>query len=188
MTFAIHTIDNAPDESRALLQKARDAWGFVPTLHGALAESPIALEAYMNLFELVGRSTLSPQERQIAFLATSVLHDCEYCVAGHTFLARQALLAEASVQALRRREPIAGDARAQALRTFVEAVVLQRGAVGDAAVETFLAAGFTRRHVLEIVTIVATKIISNYTNHLAHTPMESFMSDPALYWVAAKAA
>jgi uncharacterized peroxidase-related enzyme len=188
MTFPIHTIDSAPDESRALLQSAREQWGFVPTLHGALAESPIALEAYTTLFDLIGRSTLSLQERQIAFLATSVLHGCEYCVAGHTFLARQASLPEASLQAVRRREPIAGDARHEALRTFVEAVVVQRGAVGDEAVETFLAAGFTRRNVLEIVTVIATKIISNYVNHIAHTPQESFMSDPALHWVAAKAA
>jgi alkylhydroperoxidase family enzyme len=64
-------------------------------------------------------------------------------------------------------------------------VVYERGHAGDAAVDAFLAAGFTRRNVLEVVTIIATKTISNYTNHLTRTPKESFMSDPALKWVAA---
>jgi len=187
-SFPIHTLETAPQASRPLLEAARAAWGFVPILHGTLAESPVALAAYTSLYDLVGKSTLSAKEQQIAFLAASVLHGCEYCVSGHTFLARKAGLSEASLQAIRGRAAIAGNAREQALRAFCEAVVRERGRVGDAAVDAFLAAGFTKSNVLEVVTIVATKIISNYTNHLAHTPKESFMSDPALYWVEKQAA
>jgi uncharacterized peroxidase-related enzyme len=184
-TFQVHTIETAPEASRPLLEATRKAWGFVPTLHGTLAESPVALEAYDTLFGLVGKSTLTPVEQQIVFLAVSVLHGCEYCVAGHTYLARSASLAEPALQALRKGEAIVDDARAQALRRFTETVVYERGHAGDAAVDAFLAAGFTRRNVLEVVTIIATKTISNYTNHLTRTPKESFMSDPALKWVAA---
>jgi hypothetical protein len=32
--------------------------------------------------------------------------------------------------------------------------------------------GFTRRQVLDILTGVAMKPMSNYTNHLAHTPLD----------------
>jgi alkylhydroperoxidase family enzyme len=85
---------------------------------------------------------------------------------------------------LRQRRAIVDSPRHQALRSFCEAVVRERGHVGDAAVDTFIAAGFTRRNVLEVVTLVATKTISNYTNHLTHTPKEPFMSDPAFRWVA----
>jgi uncharacterized peroxidase-related enzyme len=188
ISFPQHTLDTAPKASRPLLEAARAAWGFVPTLHATLAESPVALAAYTSLFDIVGRSTLHDRERQIAFLVTSVLHGCEYCVSGHTFLARKAGLSEASLQAIRGHAPIVGNAREQALRTFCEAVVRERGLVADAALESFVASGFTKCNVLEVVTIVATKVISNYTNHLAHTPKESFMSDPALHWVAKKAA
>ena len=156
----------------------------MPTLHGTLAESPVALEAYETPLGLAGKSTLTPAEQQIAFIAVSVLHGCEYCVAGHTYLARSVSLAEPTLQALRKGEPIVHDVRAQALRRFVETVVYERGHAGDGAVDAFLAAGFTRQNVLEIVTIFATKTISNYTNHLTDTPKESFMSDPALTRVA----
>lgn len=181
--FTVHTTSTAPEGSRARLGEVQKAWGFIPTLHGTLAESPIALDAYDTLFGLVAKSSFSPAEQQAAYLAINVINECEYCTAGHTYLARAAKLDEAAIQALRDSRPIA-DARLQALRLFAEAVVRERGFVGDATVDTFLAAGFTRENVLEVVTIVATKTISNYVNHITHTPKESFMADPSLAWVA----
>lgn len=182
--FTVHTLDTAPQAARATLEATRKAWGFVPTLHGTLAESPQALQAYDTLFGLVAASTLTPQEQQVAYLAVNVFHGCEYCTAGHTYLARSVKLPEDVIQALREGQPLAGQPRWQALRAFTEAVLRERGQVGDAVVEAFLAAGFTRANVLEIVLLVATKTISNYTNHLTHTPLEGFMADPALNWVA----
>jgi len=181
--FISYTIESAPEGSKANLAEVQKAWGFVPQLHGNLAESPVALEAYDTLFGLVAKSTLTPVEQQVAFQAINVFHGCEYCTAGHTYLSRAVKMDEQAIAALRSGTPIA-DARLQALRVFAETVVRERGYVGDAAVDAFLAAGFTRENVLEVVTVVATKTISNYTNHIAHTAKESFMADPALAWVA----
>lgn len=181
--FTVHTIESAPAGSKDRLQSVNKAWGFVPKLHGMLAESPVALEAYDELFGLVAKSSLTPVEQQVAFLAVNVYHGCEYCTTGHTFLARNAKVPEDVIQALRTGTPIA-DARLQALRVFAEKVVEERGHAGDAAVDAFIAAGFTKTQVLEVVTVIATKTISNYTNHLTHTPLESAMADPAVHWVA----
>jgi AhpD family alkylhydroperoxidase len=182
-TFAVHTLQSASSAAAPLLEKSQKEWGFVPTLHGILAESAPTLAGYRQLFELVGQSSFTPAEQQVAYLAVNVLHECEYCTAGHTYLARAAKLPEPVIQALRESEPIA-DARLQALRSYTEAVVRERGNVGDAATEKFLAAGFSKAQALEVVLIIATKTISNYVNHIAHTPKESFMSDPALGWIA----
>jgi AhpD family alkylhydroperoxidase len=182
-TFQSYTLDNAPEGSKAKLAEVAKAWGFVPQLHGNLAESPVALEAYDTLFGLVGKSTLSPVEQQVAYQAINVFHECEYCTAGHTYLSRMVKMDEQAIAALRNGAPIA-DAKLQALRLFAEAVVRERGFVGDAAVDAFIAAGFTRANVLEVVTIAATKTISNYANHITHTAKEGFMADPALGWTA----
>lgn len=181
--FTLHTIDTAPQGAKALLAATEKTWGFVPTLHATLAESPVALAAYDTLFGLVAQSSFTPAEQQVAYLAISVLHGCEYCTAGHTYLARAARLDEHAIAALREGQPVA-DSRHQALRVFAETVVRERGRVGAAALAAFLAAGFSHAQVLEAVTIVATKTLSNYVNHLTHTPLEGFMSDPALRWVA----
>jgi alkylhydroperoxidase family enzyme len=47
-----------------------------------------------------------------------------------------------------------------------------RGLPTRAQVETFLAAGYTETHILQIVLAVAVKTISNYSNHLFHTPVD----------------
>ena len=40
-------------------------------------------------------------------------------------------------------------------------------------VETFLAAGYTKQQILEVILGVAQKVMSNYTNHLAQTPLDA---------------
>ena len=184
--FPVHTVDSAPVGSRELLRSAEQAWGFLPKLHAVLAESPAALEAYMTLFRLVGESSLSAQQQQVAYLTVSALHGCRYCVAGHTYLAQQAGLPSAVVQALRRGEPITTDDRLEALRRFVTRLVLDRGQVAPEEVAAFHAAGHTRQNLLELITLVATKTISNYANHLALTPAEAFMADPSYGWTPAQ--
>ena len=42
----------------------------------------------------------------------------------------------------------------------------------DVAVDQFLAAGFTREQVLEVVAGVSVKTLSNYANHLLKTPVD----------------
>jgi AhpD family alkylhydroperoxidase len=183
-TFTVYDIDTAPEGSRERLAAVKGAWGFIPKLQGTLAESPLALEGYDQLFTLLAnKATLSPAEVQVAYMAVNVFHGCEYCTAGHTYLSRQAGVPEQAIQAIRKGGAIE-DARLEALRAFTTAVVSSRGHVGDAAVDAFLAAGFTKAQILEVVIVVGTKTISNYTNHITHTPLESFMSDPALRWIA----
>jgi AhpD family alkylhydroperoxidase len=180
--YSIHTIETAPEAAKPLLAAVKKGWGFIPKLQGTLAESALALEAYDTLFNLVAaKASLTPAEQQIVYQAINVYHGCEYCTAGHTFLSRKSGVAEDVIQAIRNRTPIA-DPRLEALRRFAEVVAQSRGFAGDAAVDAFIAAGFTKAQVLEVVTIIATKVMSNYTNHLTHTPLEDFMQDPSLRW------
>ena len=180
--FTIHSIDTAPEGSKDRLAAVKKGWGFIPKLQATLAESPVALKAYDDLFGLIAaEASLSPAEQQVVYQAINVFHGCEYCASGHTFLSRKAGVPEDVIQAIRTLQPSA-DPRLQALRLFAETVAEQRGFAGDAAVDAFLAAGFSKAQVLEVVTIIATKVISNYTNHLTHTPLEDFMNDPALRW------
>jgi uncharacterized peroxidase-related enzyme len=182
--FTVHSIDTAPEGSKATLAATTKAWGFTPTLQGTLAESPAALKAYEALFAIASADTqLSPALRQAVFLTASAFHGCEYCTMGHTYLARAAHLDEAAIAAIR-----AGDApsdpRTGALVRFARAVLDRRGDVPPEVTEAFLGAGFSKANVLDVVTIIATKVISNYANHIAGTPKESFMSDPTLAWTA----
>jgi alkylhydroperoxidase family enzyme len=47
-----------------------------------------------------------------------------------------------------------------------------RGNVEGAQLNTFFEAGYKQQQLLEIVLILAQKVMSNYTNHLAETPVD----------------
>jgi hypothetical protein len=51
----------------------------------------------------------------------------------------------------------------------------QRGVVSQAEVTAFKAANYENRAMLNVLDFATTKLISNYTNHLAQTPLDAFM-------------
>lgn len=174
--FTLHDATSAPVGSKAILEATEKAWKFVPNLHRVLAEAPAALEGYATLFGIFDKSSLTPAERQVVYLTSNFENECHYCMAGHTVLAKMAQVPAQAIEALRNGTPIE-DAKLEALRHFTAKIVNNRGWVSDAEVDTFLAAGFTRQNVLEVILGVAVKVISNYTNHIAQTPTDAFMKD-----------
>jgi alkylhydroperoxidase family enzyme len=173
-TFTRHTLDTAPAESKPVLEAVNAAFSFVPNLQGYMAESPELLAGYSQLWDLFGKSTLTAHEQQVVYLTSNFENTCHYCMAGHTTLAQMIKMPAPVIEALRV-GGVVPDARLEALHVFTTAVVRDRGFVNDAGIEAFLAAGFTRRNVLEVVLGVATKVMSNYTNHLVHTQLDPFM-------------
>ncbi|TPI35268.1 carboxymuconolactone decarboxylase family protein [Mesorhizobium sp. B3-2-1] len=172
--FKLHETATAPEASAEILNCVQKAWGFVPNLHRVLAESPAALEAYNTLWGIAEKTSFTAQERHIAYLAIIYENECTYCMAGHTNLSRMAKVAPEAIAAVRESRPIA-DAKLEALRQFAAKVTRQRGAVSEADVEALKAGGYDNRAVLDVLVLAATKLISNYTNHLAQTPNDSFM-------------
>lgn len=172
--FILHDATTAAPDSAALLDQIQKGWGFVPNLHRVLAESPAALEAYGALWGLAEKTSFSAIERNVAYLAIIYENECTYCMAGHTNLSKMAKVDADVIAAVREGRPIA-DARLEALRSFAAAVTRNRGVVTPVEVAAFKAAGFDNRAILDILVLAATKLISNYTNHLAETPNDAFM-------------
>ena len=182
--ISIHSEHTAPEASQAILEGAKAKYGFLPNLLGGLASSPAALEAYVTLSDLFDKSSLTPAERQVVILATSAENGCEYCVAAHSTVAAMLKVPDDVIEALRDGRPI-DDERLEALRNFTETVVKKRGWADEENVQAFLAAGFDRAQVLEIVLGVAFKTLSNYANHLIQTPVDAAFAPRA--WTAREA-
>ena len=105
-TFTLHTTETAPAAAKEQLAGIEKAWGFVPNLHRTLAESPVTLEAYNALFGLFGKSSFTPAEQQVVYLAINVVNECEYCTSGHSVLAKMAGLDAETISALRDNRPL----------------------------------------------------------------------------------
>ncbi|MCZ0813501.1 MAG: carboxymuconolactone decarboxylase family protein [Pseudomonadota bacterium] len=173
--FAIHTIETAPEASRPLLEESKKGFGRVPGLHAVMAEAPAVLDGYKQLHRLFAEQTsFDKDELTVVWQTINVEHECHYCVPAHTGIARMMKVDDAITDALRNETPLPSD-RLEALRSFTLAVVRDRGNVAESAVETFLDAGYTKRQLLEVVLGVSQKVMSNYINHLAQTPVDEPM-------------
>ncbi|MCI0434091.1 MAG: carboxymuconolactone decarboxylase family protein [Gemmatimonadetes bacterium] len=104
-------------------------------------------------------------------LAVSVANGCEFCVAAHSFIARNMMKVPSPVVNALRAGSDLPDARLQVLAQFTRRVVADRGWVADALLREFLAAGFTRAQALDVVVGVSHKTLSNYANHMMKTPV-----------------
>jgi uncharacterized peroxidase-related enzyme len=170
--FDVQRLDEASAASRLVLEDTKKKYGFIPNLYGVLAHSAAAVHAYAGLNEILGKhGSLSPREQQAAILAISVENGCTYCVAAHSVVAEQSGLDRKDVDALRDERPL-DDAKLEALSIFARQVVKERGWVGGEPLEAFTAAGYQPADALEVVTLVALKTLSNYTNHIADTPLD----------------
>lgn len=169
--FTIHTIDSAPAAARETLEAAKKKFGFLPNLLGELAAAPVALKAYVLLNELVSESSLSPVAQQVLLVSVSMVNDCHYCVAAHTAGLKMAGLTDDQIEALRAGRPLA-DAKLDALRVFAMTVVEQRGVIDPSDLKRFVDAGYAREQAFEVLVGVAMKTLSNYTNHIAATPLD----------------
>ncbi|MFZ5524284.1 MAG: carboxymuconolactone decarboxylase family protein [Pseudomonadota bacterium] len=164
--FTQHTDQTAPQGAAEVLAKVKAKYGFIPNLGAHVAESPLALDAILNLSGAFDKTTLSSQEQQIVLLTVSALNGCSYCRTVHTGMGRMAGIEHATLQAVVAGLPLA-DAKLDALCTFTRKVVEERGWVAESAVQQFLDAGYIKAQVFEVVMGIALKIFTNYCNHLA---------------------
>lgn len=179
--FTIHDERSAPAEVAPALERIRARFGFLPNLYCIMAESPQAFHAYQDLSERFRATSLPGDAQQVVWLAASRRNGCHYCMAVHSTTALASGVDSAVVEALRDGKPLPND-RLEAVRRFTDAVVTDRGDVAEDEIESFLAAGYDRRHILDIMVGVTMKTLSNYINHFAHTPVDEAFSAQA--WTA----
>lgn len=170
-TLQIHSIETAPEASKSQLEASVKSFGMLPNLHGVLSEAPELLEAYKMLHDLFQQSSFNNEELTVVWQTINVEHECHYCVPAHTGIAHMMKVDPALTEALRNDETLP-DAKLQVLKETTLSIVRNRGNISGAEIEAFYAAGYTQRQLLEIILGLSQKVISNYTNHIAKTPVD----------------
>lgn len=170
--FAPLGVETAPEESRPLLEKIKKSFKLIPNLYGTFANSPVLLEGYLGLESVFEKGSLSAAERQLVLLAASVENDCEYCTAAHSTVLKSFLHVPAPVvSAVRSNLPLT-DPKLDSLVALTREIVSKRGHVKAQTIEHFLAAGYRKDQILEVLIGVALKTISNYTDHISPNELD----------------
>lgn len=166
-----HTVETAPEASKDLLAQTEKAFGFAPGLYQVMAGAPQLFQTYSAIHQAFQKTSFNAKEQTVVWQTINVEHECTYCVPAHTALAGMMNVDTALNEALRNEAPL-NDAKLEALRTFALIVVRNRGHVTQADLDTFYSAGYGEQQVLEVILGVAQKVLSNYTNHIAQTPVD----------------
>jgi AhpD family alkylhydroperoxidase len=170
--FPVYTIDTAPEASKPALQDLRAAFGIIPNIAGAMATSPVLINSLLGLFGRVHSGSFTEAQIQTLLLTNAVTNACAWAVAFHTALALKEGLAPADVDAIRAgRAP--NDSKLGALSTLARTLIEKRGRIADQDREAFLAAGFGKDHLLEVIGVVAASTITNYTGNVTNPPLEA---------------
>jgi alkylhydroperoxidase family enzyme len=171
--FTYYTKETAPAESKPLIEESVKMFGFLPNLSKIMAEAPITYEVFNTAYRLFStQSAFSPVEQQVVMMTANFENRCHYCTAAHSWIMETYQKIPADIiAALRDGQPLA-DKRLEALRVFTNRLIEKRGHVGDVELQNFFAAGYTKRQALEVLTGLAEKLITNFTNALAHTQLD----------------
>jgi alkylhydroperoxidase family enzyme len=171
MNYELYDLETAPQDSKPLLEQSLKEFGMIPNLHAVLAESPPALEAYQVLHGLFQQTSFDAEELTVVWQTINVEHECHYCVPAHTGIAHMMKVDPAITDALRNRTELP-DNKLQVLHLTTLALVRNRGRISEQEKAEFFAAGYEPRHLIEIILGLSQKVISNYVNHLADTPVD----------------
>lgn len=171
MNFELYTQENAPEESKPLLEDSQKVFGFVPNLHGIMAEVPGMLSTYKDLHNAFQATSFDAEELTVVWQTINIEHQCHYCVPAHTGIAHMMKVDEAIINALINRTELPTK-KLQVLHETTLALVRNRGHLTEAEIQAFFDAGYKERNILEIILGITQKVMSNYTNHMADTPVD----------------
>ena len=170
--------ENVDPKVAATLSQLKASRGKVPNLFPTLAHAPVALDGFLALSKALSRGRLSTRQREILSLAIAQENECQYCLSAHTEGAKAAGLS--AEDTLKARAGSNDDPFERALVAFTRNLIRQRGLVSDHDMDLARTAGIDNSLMLEIVAFVALNTLTNYTNRLAHTEIDSPVVEVAL--------
>jgi len=167
-----HTLDDAPEASRAPLERQSRRVGKTLNVFGAMAHAPALIGLYDAAETVLAeRSSLDAATREALHLTVATVNDCAYCQAAYTGAAkREGFSAE---QALAIRRGALADAPAlSALLAVAREIADRRGHVDEATWQSALDAGWSSAELLDAYAEVVRTVLTNWLNHLNGTELD----------------
>lgn len=187
ISLPLQTPETATGDAPEGLLAAKNALGFIPNMYSAMSNAPGLFSEYnAGYARFRAESGFTSVEQEVVFLIVSRGNGCAYCMSAHSFVADAMSKVPPEVTDAIRDGRAIPDAKLQALATFTEVMFNSRGKPTKADARAFLDAGYSERHMMEIILAIAVKTLSNYTNHLFHTPLDEVFSGRRWLPIAAK--
>ena len=165
-------IAQATGAAANLFASIKKAIGAVPNAFATIGtNSPIALQAFLNLDAAVEKGSLSKKETEVIKLAVSESVACDYCLAAHTLVGKKSGLSREQIVAVRHGKP-SGDERLDALGNFARSLVTTTGTVSEGVVSEIKAAGYTDSQIVDTLLAISAITFTNLVNRVNDTVLD----------------
>lgn len=152
----------ATGKSKELLVAVESSLKITPNLAKALANSPAALQAWIEFNGALAGGSLDAKTREGIALAVAQKNSCEYCLAAHTAIGKMVGLTEQEILSIRDGHGNTG--KSTAVLRFARELVENRGMVPASSIQSLRDNGLTDGELAEIVAHVALNVFTNYFN------------------------
>jgi uncharacterized peroxidase-related enzyme len=174
MQLPLVQFDEASETQKELLTITRKEYKMIPNMYRAMANQPALLKSYMDAYKgFRTQSNFSSLEQEIVFLTISVENNCSYCMAAHSIIADLVSKVPPNITDAIRTGAEIPDAKFKSLQDFTSIMLNKRGNPSEEDVRLFFENGYNEKHILDIILAISIKTISNYTNHIFHTEIDS---------------
>lgn len=155
--------EDAPRETRALLEADAETYGRPPLFARVMAHNPALLEARLAYAEAVAEACgLEPRLMEYVTVAVSATNDCAYCIASHVEHLIDSLdLPAERARAVARGEYGALDDRERAVVELAEQVARDPALVGADGIDNLRTVGFDDAEIVGVVTACALAVSAN---------------------------
>ncbi|PVE97966.1 peroxidase-related enzyme [Microbacterium sp. TPD7012] len=152
------------------LDQITSAFGTVPAMFKAVANSPAALASMWGSFGAFGGGTLGAALGEQIAVAVANRNSCEYCLAAHTALGKKAGLSRDTLAAAQ--DGQSDDPKTAALLDFALKLVNDRGQLSAADVQAVRDQGWNDEQIVETIGQVALNLFTNYVNIALDVPID----------------
>ncbi|WP_430906569.1 carboxymuconolactone decarboxylase family protein [Maribacter sp. 2-571] len=174
--FKVPTRAEVTTDNQAIFDHLEKAVGFVPNLFATYAYSESALKNYLDFSN--AKTSLKAKEKEVVNLAVSQVNNCEYCLAAHTAIAKMNGFTDAEILELRSGKATF-DTKLDALAKLSKNIVENRGSTDEVVLQGFFEAGWTKENLVDTISLVGDKTISNYLHKTTLVPID-FPAAPIL--------
>lgn len=174
----IHTLESLPEEARPTAERAAARMGRLMNFHGAMANSPLLIDLYETMEEMLAtRSSLGEPIRQAIHLTVAATNACAYCMAAYTRAAIRNGFTEDETLEIRRGF-VSERSDLTALLRLARMCARQRGHVDEETWQRARDADWSDAQILEAYGEVVRTIFSNYFNHLVDCEVDLPLAPP----------
>ncbi len=80
--------ENASGDLKPIYEEMQKKMGKIPNIFKHMANSPVTLQAFLNLSQSLNKTTLSPKVREQIALIVAEENHCNYCLSAHSAIGK----------------------------------------------------------------------------------------------------